>query len=237
MITNKITDKPNPLQCTKCEKIFSTSAAKENHDIRKIPCDSKLKCNKCGKEFKRRDALARHIGRKTSCAPIKGDPTVKAVTNQCIYCRKKYASKFNLKRHSIKCEIKNGGMELLFKEVARMKKRLGELEVEKNDELDVKSVLKNEHKYAGVVYFIRVKKSSHFKIGYTTKKAKSRLSALQTGCPYDLELFMCVGYDEPKSLEKHLHDCFAEKLMRGEWYNIKEEEVESIAVFLNSKSV
>jgi hypothetical protein len=60
-----------------------------------------------------------------------------------------------------------------------------------------------------VVYFIKVVGTSHFKIGYTKKGAKSRLPALQTGCPYDLELFKSVEVHDPKRLEGYLHDCFS----------------------------
>lgn len=111
----------NPLQCIKCAKIFSTIQKKESHDSRKILCDAELNCNKCGKEFSSRSNLVRHENRKSSCKPIKGDPTIKAINNQCIYCRNNYKSKYSLNRHYNICKIKNGGMDILFDEIKKLK--------------------------------------------------------------------------------------------------------------------
>lgn len=126
----------NTPSCGKCKKEFNNEYSLQRHLGRKISCDRLLECTKCSKIFTQLTDLKRHEKRKTTCAPIKGDPTTHAVENQCIYCRKEYTSKFNLNRHSDKCKIKNGGMPLLFKEIARMNKKIEDLELKcKNTEL------------------------------------------------------------------------------------------------------
>lgn len=74
----------------------------------------------------------------------------------------------------------------------------------------------------GLVYFIRQGSDGPIKIGHTKyKKAIGRLSELQTGNPYTLEIIHEIHGD--KDLEKEIHNLFSEHRMRGEWFeNCKE---------------
>lgn len=117
----------NPLVCKKCNRKFGAIQTLERHLKKKIPCDRVLKCEKCNKEFKRLNDLTKHQNRKTPCEPIQGDPTVKVGPNTCIYCRKVFKSKYNVKTHHQICKIKNGGMDILFEEVKRLKEEMKEL--------------------------------------------------------------------------------------------------------------
>lgn len=116
------------LVCKKCNRKFGAIQTLERHLKKKIPCDRVLKCEKCNKEFKRLNDLTKHRNRKTPCEPIKGDPTIKVGSNTCIYCRKVFKSKYNVKAHLDVCKIKNGGMEILFDEVKRLKEKVKDLE-------------------------------------------------------------------------------------------------------------
>jgi hypothetical protein len=118
----------NALQCKLCDRIFGTLQKLERHMKRKISCNRILKCEKCNKEFKQIGHLKKHQDRKTLCEPIQGDPTIKVGPNTCIYCRKVFKSKYNVKSHLSICKIKNGGMELLFDEVKRLKEQVKQLE-------------------------------------------------------------------------------------------------------------
>jgi len=118
----------NPLMCKMCRKIFGTIQALERHHKRKIPCNRILKCMDCGKVFKQISHLKRHKNRKTSCKFIHGDPTIRVDEKTCIYCRKIFKSKYNVKKHHNVCKIKNGGMNILFDEVKRLKQKVKELE-------------------------------------------------------------------------------------------------------------
>lgn len=118
----------NPLECKKCKKKFGVFQALERHMNKKNSCDRVLKCKKCGKEFKRLNDMKKHQERKTPCEPILGDPTIKVGPTTCIYCRKVFKSKYNVKAHHNICKIKNGGMEILFEEVKRLNDKVKKLE-------------------------------------------------------------------------------------------------------------
>ena len=117
----------NPLVCKKCNRKFGTLQKLERHLKKKIPCDRVLTCEKCNKVFKQLGHLTKHQNRKTLCEPIQGDPTIKVGPNTCIYCRKVFKSKYNVTAHLGVCKIKNGGMEILFDEVKRLKEEMKEL--------------------------------------------------------------------------------------------------------------
>jgi hypothetical protein len=101
-------------------------------------------------------------------------------------------------------------------------------------------VVLNSKKYemkepTGKVYFIHeVGSEKGFKIGFTRLELEERLSEFQTGNLKELKVHKWVSYQECQKLEKHLHKCFAEKHIRGEWYDLNLEEVNDIAKFLES---
>jgi hypothetical protein len=128
-VTNNI---QNPLICKKCNRKFGAIQTLERHLKKKITCNRVLKCEKCNKEFKRFNDFIKHQNRKTPCEPIQGDPTIKVGPNTCIYCRKVFKSKYNVKAHLGVCKIKNGGMEILFDEVKRLKEKVKDFESQNN---------------------------------------------------------------------------------------------------------
>lgn len=110
----------NTLTCKTCKKKFSTIGNLERHQKRKTPCYEKIECDQCFKLFDKLSSLKRHLGRKTPCEPIQGNPLEKTPKNSCHFCYRKLASKQSLVRHFNTCEIKNGGMALLFKKVQEL---------------------------------------------------------------------------------------------------------------------
>jgi len=67
------------------------------------------------------------------------------------------------------------------------------------------------------IYFIECRGAHTIKIGYTSSNPLSRLSSMQTGCPYELRLLFYV--EGTLSEEKALHELFAPLLLRGEWFS------------------
>ena len=130
----------NPLVCKRCNRKFGTLQKLERHLKKKIPCDRILKCEKCNREFKQLGHLRKHQDRKTPCEPIQGDPTVKVGPDTCIYCRKVFKSKYSVKAHYQICKIKNGGMNILFDEVKRLKEEMKEL---KKNQPNVQNITNN----------------------------------------------------------------------------------------------
>jgi hypothetical protein len=111
-------------KCNKCESTFSSFQMLEKHNVRKYPCNSTLDCKVCKKLFTTTSSLKRHTGRKTPCEPIQGNPLEKTPENTCHFCYKKFAGKQSLKRHFNTCEIKNGGMALLFHKLTKMNEEM-----------------------------------------------------------------------------------------------------------------
>jgi Meiotically up-regulated gene 113 len=80
----------------------------------------------------------------------------------------------------------------------------------------------------GYVYIIKQTEEYLYKIGYTkSSDITKRLSQLQTGNPYHLEIigsFQCAG----QATEKALHSLFSQKRKTGEWYGLNPEDVKNI---------
>lgn len=70
----------------------------------------------------------------------------------------------------------------------------------------------------GYVYFIGNHVHGLVKIGYTAKHPRSRLKALQTGCPVQLSILGFVEGDQ--RLEAKLHLTFAPLQLQGEWFRM-----------------
>lgn len=77
----------------------------------------------------------------------------------------------------------------------------------------------------GYVYFIGNREHDFVKIGYTAGHPQRRLNALQTGCPFKLEILLVIDGDPP--WEREFHRVCAESRLSGEWFKLsgKAEEV------------
>jgi hypothetical protein len=98
-----IQTKTKIIKCNKCDKIFKSYRLLDNHKKRKTPCGIVHNCTICNTVFIHKSKLDRHLTRKTSCSPIKGSLTIRATENTCIWCRKKFSSKYSATSH-----MKNG---------------------------------------------------------------------------------------------------------------------------------
>jgi hypothetical protein len=76
----------------------------------------------------------------------------------------------------------------------------------------------------GIVYFIKDSQTGYIKIGRTDDDISTRLSQLQVGNPSELTLCKIIECDS-RNMEKKLHERFADKHIRGEWFNISESEI------------
>lgn len=76
------------------------------------------------------------------------------------------------------------------------------------------------------VYFIWDGK--FMKIGLTRRGALKRVKNLQTGSYRTMEVFRTIQTDNPEQLEKFLHSAFGEKRVRGEWFEVTEEEISDL---------
>lgn len=76
------------------------------------------------------------------------------------------------------------------------------------------------------VYLIRAS-NGVVKIGKTRNLAQ-RLKDLNTASPLDLELLGSVYYALGDQLELELHAQYADKRIKGEWFDLNEDDIEAI---------
>jgi hypothetical protein len=89
-----------------------------------------------------------------------------------------------------------------------------------------------------MIYFIACPAADAVKIGMVTQKhyesrpeqsAFQRLTAMQSGCPFELELLaLCDG---GQATEAQLHLRFASHRIRGEWFKLNDDLRAHIAQF------
>ncbi len=74
------------------------------------------------------------------------------------------------------------------------------------------------------VYLVGNREHGKFKIGITTDLDK-RLSSLSTGAPFKLETIYTWPHQEYRRLEKHLHEQFRKKRVKGEWFELSNDDL------------
>tara|TARA_R100000734_G_C3281411_1_gene74943 strand:- start:120 stop:752 length:633 start_codon:yes stop_codon:yes gene_type:complete len=90
----------------------------------------------------------------------------------------------------------------------------------------------------GCVYFIKHMGMDPIKIGMSTSdNPYDRLSSMQIASPFGMELLGFIKTDDPIALEKQYHTEFKSSHIRGEWYSISEDKVNSILHYHNSNKV
>ena len=103
-------------------------------------------------------------------------------------------------------------------------------DVERFMELKVPVDAPEEDDAPGFVYFVRMGDTDFVKVGYTrSADPRTRLSSLQTACPYELVMEQAVYVNEPAVVEKKVHLAIAEKHHRGEWFVVTTAEVATMA--------
>lgn len=80
----------------------------------------------------------------------------------------------------------------------------------------------------GYLYLVRCVGFPYYKIGITTCNPLTRLGGIQTGCPFKVEIEWAIQVSGIKGEEKGLHECYSDKHVRGEWYNLTGEDIECI---------
>ena len=76
----------------------------------------------------------------------------------------------------------------------------------------------------GFVYIIQ-SESGHYKIGKSTGDPSKRVRSLQTGSPFDLTLILKIKSSNCHRLEADIHDRFASKRIRGEWFTLSTDDL------------
>jgi len=61
-----------------------------------------------------------------------------------------------------------------------------------------------------------------------SKKLSQRLDVLGTKLPFSTELIYFFPCDDAREAEKLLHEKFADKRINGEWFNLNNDEINTI---------
>lgn len=78
----------------------------------------------------------------------------------------------------------------------------------------------------GWVYAVRIKQQSPVKIGLTYGKTPyQRLTEIQQALPYPVVLIGFVWTENARKMEESLHQLFAHRRMRGEWFRLERSEI------------
>ncbi len=86
----------------------------------------------------------------------------------------------------------------------------------------------NEDSEVGYVYIAKVGISNHYKIGFTANSdIDKRISAHQTSSHERLEKIGAFPVSS-KRTEKTIHKIFSHRKVRGEWFELSDEEVENL---------
>jgi hypothetical protein len=87
-----------------------------------------------------------------------------------------------------------------------------------------------------VVYVLMAYGSNYIKIGRTTG-LKQRINNLQSGCPFNLSLWLTIKTPKSREVEKFLHARFAEIRVRGEWFNPTDKDLDDLLCFFSDTNV
>lgn len=77
-------------------------------------------------------------------------------------------------------------------------------------------------KYTDAITYV-IKTDAYYKIGCTTNIAQ-RIQSLKNGCPTEITLLFTID----KNVETELHRMFASKRIRGEWFALDDNDIDSI---------
>jgi FKBP-type peptidyl-prolyl cis-trans isomerase 2 len=77
-------------------------------------------------------------------------------------------------------------------------------------------------------YLYLIKCQQFYKIG-VANDVENRLAQLSTGNPFELRVLAIFGYENAECVERALHQKFANRRERGEWFSLDNAEVEVLA--------
>jgi hypothetical protein len=80
-----------------------------------------------------------------------------------------------------------------------------------------------------IMYVYLIKCSIYYKIGFS-KNPQNRLKTIKTHNPFDVKLFATLKTDNYLSVEKNLHNLFANKNSKREWFELNEDDLISLKI-------
>lgn len=99
--------------------------------------------------------------------------------------------------------------------------------------VSVKKYQKKYEDYKGIFVYL-LKCNEFYKIGIATG-LESRVSSIQTGNPYEVELIWAAKLMDAIETEKALHQRFAGERTFREWFKLDEEDIAYICALTDEK--
>lgn len=82
-----------------------------------------------------------------------------------------------------------------------------------------------------MVYVLATQGLEHIKIG-KTKSPKQRFINIQSGCPFNLSLWMAIRTPAADEIEKALHQKMKHCRTRGEWFTPGDDDLDMLIDFV-----
>lgn len=116
-------------------------------------------------------------------------------------------------------------------------KRLTEADIIKMDWLSLreKQELLMSECLKGTVYVIESEGHPYCKIGVTGGDPQKRLVSFQIGSPFKLSIIVEIYSPDCQHLEELLHERFENKRVRGEWFNLTDEDIDELKKYENQE--
>lgn len=93
---------------------------------------------------------------------------------------------------------------------------------------------KKLRKSVGNLYLINCSGFDYYKIGYTKGRVESRLTSMQVGLPFDLNIIKIWTFESIEKIETMVHSKYKEQRVRGEWHLFDKEELTAVIDFIDS---
>jgi len=85
----------------------------------------------------------------------------------------------------------------------------------------------------GHLYLLKMKGFDIYKVG-VSKKPKRRILDLKAANPFELEVLFCSKFKDVYSLEELVLDVFKMNIIKGEWFNSFESDINDLLSCLNN---
>ena len=107
------------------------------------------------------------------------------------------------------------------------------LSLQERKQKKIKKIISPKRKNtSGYVYLVHCKGTTFYKIGISKLDYHLRLSALQSGCPFELEMIYVIHSSNYRKSEQEVHHKFRDKCVRGEWFDLDEASLNTVMKYL-----
>ena len=87
-----------------------------------------------------------------------------------------------------------------------------------------------------MVYVLTTPNFQYLKIG-KSRDFKQRLVNIQSGCPFDLDLWLAIRTPKPSKVECRLHALMKHAHVRGEWFSPKPRDLDYLLDFFQDTNL